>query len=117
MDRLTEDQKPLAEGAVDRANAIARRYARIFPEHEQDFLSAASYGAVRAASTYVPEMTGVWDRWSGLCIRGEIKDFLNNSYLKRRKLWTDDALEAVQSERESIEIARSDAAMSFDQLL
>jgi DNA-directed RNA polymerase specialized sigma24 family protein len=72
---------------------------------------------VRAASTYIPEMNGVWERWSGLCIRGEIKDFLDNSYHKRRVLWTDGALEAVESEQESIEIARADAAMSFERLI
>lgn len=117
MERLTEDQQDLAEEAVGRAKAIARRYARIFPEHEQDLESAANYGAVRAASTYIPEMNGVWDRWSGLCIRGEIKDFLDNSYHKRRTLWADEALEAVESEQQSIEIARSDAAMSFERLI
>jgi DNA-directed RNA polymerase specialized sigma subunit len=76
MQPLNESQQVLAEDAHEVAERIAKRYARIFPEYEQDLESAANYGAVRAAASYVPEMNGVWERWTKLCIKGEIKDFL-----------------------------------------
>src|SRR5215213_3736761 len=115
MERLTEEQQALAEEAVSRAKRIADRYARIFPEYEDDLKSSANWGAVRAASTFNPEGNGVWERWSGLCIRGEIKDFLNNSYLKRRSLWPQEALQGVESGEG--ETAQVDAADSLERLL
>src|SRR3954469_4029153 len=112
MDRLTEQQQKLAEEAVSRAKRIAERYARIFPEHEDDFESSANWGVVRAASSYRPELNGVWERWSGLAIRGEIKDFLDNSYLKRRRLWDEYALRGVEDEAD--ETVGFDAADSLE---
>lgn len=117
MERLTDEQRERASDSVLLAESVAARYTRIFPEYEQDLRSAASYGAVRAAATYTPEMNGVWERWSGLCISGEIKDFLNSSYCKHRKLWTQDALEAVAFVQSAIEDGRADANLSFDHLI
>src|SRR5215212_4336891 len=100
MERLTEQQQALAEEAVSRAKRIAERYARIFPEHAEDFESSANWGVVRAASSYEPDKNGVWERWSSLAIRGEIKDFLDNSYHKRRTLWPMEALRLVEGQAE-----------------
>jgi DNA-directed RNA polymerase specialized sigma subunit len=115
MDRLDEGQQALAEEALVRAKRIADRYARIFPEYADDFESAANFGAVRAAGTFDTEKNGKWDRWSGLCIRGEIKDFLDNSYLKRRKLVPGEALLRVVSRGEETRLA--DAADALEYLL
>ena len=117
MVRLDEGKQALAEEALVRARRIADRYARIFPEYADDFESAASYGAVRAASTYDADIPNAdkWDRWSGLCIRGEIKDFLDNSYLKRRKLWPQEALVLHVDKCEDTRL--SDAAEAVDHLL
>jgi DNA-directed RNA polymerase specialized sigma subunit len=117
MDRLDEGKQALAEEALVRAKRIADRYARIFPEHADDFESAACWGAVRAASTYDAGLPDAdkWDRWSGLCIRGEIKDFLDNSYLKRRKSWPDEAMLRIVAEGEDARL--SDAADAMEHLL
>jgi RNA polymerase sigma factor (sigma-70 family) len=92
IEPLTESQQSLAVEAISRADRIARRYTRIFPEHEQDFKSSALWGVVRAASSFDPVKGEVWERWSLLAIKGEIKDFLNNSYFKMRCRITDEEL-------------------------
>jgi hypothetical protein len=45
IEPLTESQQSLAVEAISRADRIARRYTRIFPEHEQDFKSSALWGS------------------------------------------------------------------------
>lgn len=117
MDRLNESQQALAEEATVRANAVAKRFTRIYPEYEQDIESAANFGAVRAASTYIPEMNGVWGRWSGLCIRGEIQNFLGSPSIRGRRLWSDEALEAVQAEQRAAENVELDASLSYERLM
>lgn len=84
MDRLNEGQQALALEAMGRAGLISKRYARIFPEYEQDVESAANYGVVCAASTFIPGK-GLWEYWSSRCIRGEIIDGLTNAYRQRKQ--------------------------------
>jgi RNA polymerase sigma factor (sigma-70 family) len=101
IEPLTESQQSLAVEAVSRAERIARRYARIFPEHEHEFRSSALWGVVRAASSYDPVKGETWERWSLLAAKGEISDFLDNSYLKRRSsIANEESLLDNQSELE-----------------
>lgn len=100
MERLNEEQQELAASGMSLADSIARRYKKLCPTYEQDIDSAANYGALRAAATYVPEMKGIWERWCGLCVHGEIKNFFTSPYQKRRKLSDDmdDDMERISYE-------------------
>ena len=84
MNPLDEGKQALAVKATRKAKRIADWYARFLPQYADDLESAACLGAVRAASTFNPDVSKVWDRWTMLCIHGEVKDFIDSSYLKRR---------------------------------
>ena len=82
IEPLNEIQQELAIESVERAEKIAERYSRIFPQHAQEFHSSALWGVMRAASSFDPDKGQIWERWSRLSINGEIKDFLSGSYVK-----------------------------------
>lgn len=93
MDPLTEQQKRLADEAVGRARKIADRYSRVFPEHAEALRSSAAWGAIRAASSFKHE--GVWDRWSALCIRSEIRHCLARERTRSQDIDVDDLPEEM----------------------
>ena len=121
MQPLSNNQQRLAEEATRSANEIALRYERIFPQYADDIESAAYYGAVRAAATYEPDLSGVWDRWSGMCIKGEIHDFLDSAYCRHKKKWIDTLDASGLDEREDVRgeasLALMDARLSHSRLM
>ncbi|SIO37182.1 RNA polymerase sigma factor, sigma-70 family [Singulisphaera sp. GP187] len=118
MDRLTEEKKALAEKSVSRAEHIARRYARIYPLHEDELKSRATLGVVRAAASFEPNKNGVWKRWAGLQIRGEIKDYLRKLGPERCELATPEELsEIVDTSNETLDRESDDHFASLLKVL
>ena len=83
MLRLDDEKMRLAEESVERAKRITKRYAKLFPEHADDFMSSALWGAVRAASEYEPDWGTTWMRWSTMLIKHEIHSFLRSASLRK----------------------------------
>lgn len=99
MKALDKTKQALAEDAVRRHQKLAQWYEERLPRLTAEIESAANLGAVRAAASFIPHTKASWKRWSGLCVRSEIKDFLRSTYLRRQELWGQDELEAILDER------------------
>jgi RNA polymerase sigma factor (sigma-70 family) len=115
IEPLNAKQQILAEEALQRADKIAQRYSRIFPEHVDDIKSSASYGAIRAASSFEPDKGGVWDRWLAVCVKGEIQSCLDRPDIQRSQTLTLYALKDAAMSNDSFELV--DIADSLDRLL
>lgn len=75
---LNEERRDLAAKSVKYADRVAERWERAFPEHVGDLKSSATWGGMRAASTYEEESGQAWDRWLKMCVQGSVKNFLGS---------------------------------------
>lgn len=123
MKQLDRARQILAEKAMKRAGDIARRYAQLFPGDEDDFRSSAAWGVIRAAASFDQEGGETWERWSSMCVRGEIRDFLQSAHMRRKGSRVDGDLDELGLEECAIlddgpsEIERIEASESFDRIL
>lgn len=109
--RLEESQQALLDDeSIALTKRIAERYARVFPEHEADIESAAFFGAVRAAASF-KDCGSPWDRWSSMCIRGEVKNFLDSGYLRRKTRLDYAVMNLLEDRSERIRIAEANDAL------
>ena len=86
MQPLNEEQRDLALHALTRADQIAARYARIFPEHADDLASSAIWGVLKAATTFM-DGGAKWENWSANEARNECRRFLRHPDFKRQVVW------------------------------
>lgn len=100
MEPLTTDQQELAGKGIKTANRIAQRYAKVFPEHAEDLESSATWGTVRAASSWNPDKGACWNRWLIKSVRLEVQKFLRSGYVRHHKPcfeeWIDEAVDDRQ---------------------
>jgi RNA polymerase sigma factor (sigma-70 family) len=94
MEPMTDEQRALVEESVGRAKATAARYARLCSVNREDAESSAIWGVVQAARGFNPDRGGVWKRWAGLHMKGEIKDLIRGSRPKLRVHWPEGEPEA-----------------------
>lgn len=86
MQPLNEEQRDLAVQSLTRADRIAARYARIFPEHADDLASSAIWGVLKAARTFT-DGGAKWENWSANEARNECRRFLRHPDFKRQVVW------------------------------
>ena len=95
MEALDPLQRALASRAVNRADAIAAKYARVFPHNTDDIKSAAYWGAVKAATEYdkaraESSLWSKWSKWANYRICYAVKDYLRSVQLPRDVQLADD---------------------------
>lgn len=110
---LTPEGQALAEMAIAEADRIAKRYARMFPEHADELSSSAHLGVVRAAAKFAAD--DVWKRWCRIHITSELRDFLRSLGRRCDKPTSQESLEAIEDE-ESDPARLIDAADSFSHM-
>jgi DNA-directed RNA polymerase sigma subunit (sigma70/sigma32) len=77
---LTAAQQALASGpgSLRLAEAIASRYARRFPRHEADIVSAAFLGLVQAAGRFDPACGALFTTFARPRVLGAVRDALRD---------------------------------------
>jgi RNA polymerase sigma factor (sigma-70 family) len=105
---LNEERRALAAEAVEQAERISRRWEKLHPEYAEDLRETAIWALMRAASSYNLEnecedaerASILWGKWLKRCVDSESLNFLRSTYLRRRVLATQDALEAIVDDRD-----------------
>jgi RNA polymerase sigma factor (sigma-70 family) len=101
MNPLTTEQQELAADGFKPATDIAKRYAKLFPEHADDIESSAAWGSIRAAATWDYDKGAMFGRWLDMCVNSEIQNFIDRSKIRRHKPLPDRYDDAETNEAEA----------------